>query len=364
MNASGRWVLPAGLLTAGILIYLLQPILMPFLVGALLAYLGDPLVDRLERHRFPRSVAVVTVFAALSLLVLGLLLLLVPMIGAQIQALQAALPHMLNWAQETALPWVERHAGIPLRGRLALDRIGDTLTAHWSETGTFASAVLERITTSSMALAVWLANLALIPVVAFYLLRDWDLLIRRIRDLIPRSSEPTVSRLAARCDEVLGAFLRGQFLVMLSLGAIYAVGLWLIGLNLALLIGMLAGLASIVPYLGTIIGLAAALIAALFQFGDLWPLVGVALVFATGQLLEGMVLTPQLVGDRIGMHPVAVIFAVLAGGQLFGFVGVLLALPAAAVVMVLLQFAHERYKDSRLYGEADSAESGITDEHR
>ncbi len=162
-----------------------------------------------------------------------------------------------------------------------------------------------------------------------------------------------MSRLAAECDQVLGGFFRGQLLVMLSLGLIYSAGLWLLGLDLALLIGLLAGLASIVPYLGTVLGLGAALIAALFQFGALWPLVGVAGVFAVGQLLEGMLLTPTLVGDRIGMHPVAVIFAVLAGGQLFGFVGVLLALPAAAVIMVLLQHAHRRYKGSRLYGETE-----------
>jgi predicted PurR-regulated permease PerM len=155
---------------------------------------------------------------------------------------------------------------------------------------------------------------------------------------------------------VLGAFLRGQFIVMLSLGAIYAVGLWFVGLDLALLIGLLAGLASIVPYLGTIVGIGAAAIAALFQFGDVWYLVAVAAVFGVGQLLEGMVLTPLLVGDRIGMHPVAVIFAVLAGGQLFGFVGVLLGLPVAAVVMVLLRHVHDLYKESRLYGDAGGPE--------
>lgn len=349
MTASERWSLAAGLLAAGLLIYLLQPILMPFLVGALLAYLGDPLADRLERTRLSRTTAVVIVFAVLLTIVGGLVLLLVPMIGAQLDALQLHLPQMLRWAQQTAVPWLEQRAGIELSDHLALDRVANALAAHWRETGDVLTIVLQRVTNSTLALAGWIANIALIPVVTFYLLRDWDLVVQRIRDLIPRASEPTVSRLADECDQVLGGFFRGQLLVMLSLGLIYSAGLWLLGLDLALLIGLIAGLASIVPYLGTILGLGAALIAALFQFGELWPLIGVAIVFGVGQLLEGMLLTPTLVGDRIGMHPVAVIFAVLAGGQLFGFVGVLLALPAAAVIMVLLQHAHRRYKDSRLY---------------
>lgn len=352
MTASERWSTAAGLLASGLLIYLLQPILMPFLVGALLAYLGDPLADRLERTRMSRTSAVVIVFAALLTLLSALVLLLVPMIGAQLDALQQSLPQMLRWAQQTAIPWIEQRAGIELSDYVALDRVANALAAHWRETGDVLTVVLQRVTNSTLALAGWAASIALIPVVTFYLLRDWDLMIRRIRDLIPRASEPTVTRLASECDEVLGGFFRGQLLVMLSLGMIYSVGLWLLGLELALLIGLVAGIASIVPYLGTVLGLGSALIAALFQFGEMWPLVGVAIVFGLGQMLEGMLLTPTLVGDRIGMHPVAVIFAVLAGGQLFGFVGVLLALPAAAVIMVLLQHAHRRYKDSRLYGQA------------
>ena len=342
----------AGLVLAGVLIYLLKPILMPFLVAALLAYLGDPLVDRLELARLPRTVAVSVVFALLLLVVAGLLFLLVPMAADQVRALQASLPAMLTWAQESALPWIERHLGLELSEQLALDRLGAMLAGHWQQTGDVATMVLERVSRSGLALFGWLVNLALIPVVTFYLLRDWDVVVARVRDLLPRRTEPTVARLTRECDEVLGAFLRGQFLVMVSLGAIYAVGLWLLGLDLALLIGMLAGLASIVPYLGTIVGIATAAVAALFQFGDVWHLVAVAVVFGAGQMLEGMVLTPLLVGDRIGMHPVAVIFAVLAGGQLFGFVGVLLGLPAAAVVMVLLRHVHDVYKDSTLYGQA------------
>ena len=350
MTPSQRWPILAGLVLAGLLVYLLQPILMPFLVGALLAYLGDPLADRLEARRVPRTLAVTIVFGVLILAILGLVLLLVPMIGAQIEALREALPAMIRWAQSTALPWVERQLDVELREQLALDQVAATITANWRETTNLAGAIVARVSRSSLAFFGWLASVALIPVVTFYLLRDWDLLVRRIRDLLPRRNEPAISRLASECDEVLGAFLRGQLLVMLALGLIYTVGLGLLGLDLALLIGMVAGLASIVPYLGTIIGVVAALLATMFQFGDLWHLLGVAAVFVVGQMLEGMLLTPILVGDRIGLHPVAVIFAVLAGGQLFGFVGILLALPAAAVIMVLLRHAHELYQGSDLYG--------------
>jgi predicted PurR-regulated permease PerM len=206
----------------------------------------------------------------------------------------------------------------------------------------------------------WVANLLLIPVLTFYFLRDWDWLVARVRALLPRPVEPTVSRLARESDEMLGGFLRGQLSVMVSLGAVYATGLWLAGIDLALLIGMLAGLVSFVPYLGFIVGAGVALVAALVQHGDWLHVLLVIGVFSVGQVLESFVLTPWLVGDRIGLHPVAVIFAVMAGGQLFGFLGVLLALPVAAVVMVLLRYAHQRYTASGLYGGAAPALAGGT----
>ncbi|MEH6473635.1 MAG: AI-2E family transporter, partial [Halopseudomonas sp.] len=189
----------------------------------------------------------------------------------------------------------------------------------------------------------------LIPVVAFYLLRDWDRMVAQVGALLPRSIEPHVNRWASECDEVLGAFIKGQLLVMLCLGAFYAIGLGLVGLDLALILGVVAGLASIVPYMGFIIGIGASLIAAMLQFNELYYLLLVGLVFGAGQVLEAVVLTPVLVGDKIGLHPVAVIFAIMAGGQLFGFTGVLLALPVAAVVMVLLRHLHQGYRDSELY---------------
>jgi predicted PurR-regulated permease PerM len=205
------------------------------------------------------------------------------------------------------------------------------------------------VSRSGFAIVGWVLNLVIIPVAAFYLLRDWNIVVDRIHALIPRSVEPVVVRLARESDETLGGFLRGQLSVMIVLGVIYGVGLWAAGISVGPLIGMIAGLISFVPYLGAIVGVAMGIIAALVQYQD-WFHVGLVLaVFAVGQTLEGYVLVPKLVGDKIGLHPVAVMFAILAGGELFGFVGVLLALPIAAVAMVLLRYAYERYTQSEMY---------------
>ncbi|MCO6439661.1 MAG: AI-2E family transporter [Nitrococcus mobilis] len=345
------WPLLLALALGGVLVYLLRPILMPFLTGALLAYLADPLADRLERLRLQRTAAVIVVFTGLSLVGVGALLLLLPILGSQIDSLRSLLPQMVDWVYQIGLPWLRTHAGVDIES-LDFATLRGAIAEHWQSTGSLAAQVIAQATSSGLALAGLLANLALIPVVAFYLLRDWDVLIARIRDLLPRRMEPSVSALASECNEVVAAFLRGQLLVMLALGVIYAFGLWLIGLDLALLVGLLAGIASIVPYLGFIVGIGSAALATVFQFSDwLMPLGLVCGVFLVGQLLESLLLTPLLVGDRIGLHPVAVIFAVLAGGQLFGFTGVLLALPIAAIVMVLLRHAHDRYLRSSLYDE-------------
>ncbi|EAR22405.1 AI-2E family transporter [Nitrococcus mobilis] len=345
------WPLLLALALGGVLIYLLRPILMPFLTGALLAYLADPLADRLERLRLNRTFAVIVVFTGLSLVGVGALLLLLPMLGSQLDSLRSLLPQVVDWVHQVGLPWLRTHAGVGIES-LDLATLRGAIAEHWQSTSSFAASVVAQATSSGLALAGLLANLALIPVVTFYLLRDWDVLIARIRDLLPRRMEPIISTLAGECNEVVAAFLRGQLLVMLALGVIYAFGLWLLGLDLALLVGMLAGIASIVPYLGFIVGIGSAALATVFQFSDwLMPLGLVCGVFLVGQLLESLLLTPLLVGDRIGLHPVAVIFAVLAGGQLFGFSGILLALPIAAIIMVLLRHAHDRYLRSSLYGE-------------
>lgn len=349
--SSNRWLWLAVLLLCGVLIYLLSPILSPFLVGMLLAYLGDPLVDRLERWRFSRTWGVIAVFALFSLLLLVLLLVLLPMLGKQLVRLYELTPQALDWLQHDALPWVQVQMGLEANF-WRFDQLKAALSGHLGSTTDLVSGILSRATASSLALLAWLGNLLLIPVVCFYLLRDWDHIMARLRSLLPRRQEPVIVALLGECHEVIGAFLRGQLLVMLALAVVYAMGLMLVGLELGLLIGVLAGLASIVPYMGFVVGIGAAVVAALFQFGlEPYPLLGVAAVFTVGQMLEGMLLTPLLVGDRIGLHPVAVIFAVLAGGQLFGFVGVLLALPVAAVIMVVLRHVHDLYKLSDLYAE-------------
>jgi predicted PurR-regulated permease PerM len=348
MTDSQRWLVLICTGLVGALLYILAPVLTPFLVGALLAYLCDPLVDRLEARRVPRTVAVLLVFLVVILVLLALLLLLVPLVEGQVVVLITKLPGYIDWFQTTVVPWLAARTGIS-GTEFDLKTLQTMIVGHWREMGGIATGVMKSLSQSGMLIVTWVANLVLIPVVAFYLMREWDPLVARIAELVPRRALPTVTRLAAGCDEVLGAFLRGQMSVMIALGVIYSLGLWLIGLDLALLIGMIAGLLAFVPYLGFVIGLLMAGIASLAQYHDALHLVPVLLVFGVGQLLEGMVLTPYLVGDRIGLHPVAVIFAVMVGGQLFGFFGVLFALPVAAVVMVLLRHAHQRYQDSALY---------------
>jgi predicted PurR-regulated permease PerM len=347
-NDSRTWLWLAGVLLAGWLLWLLAPILTPFLIAALLAYLGDPLVDHLEARRLPRTAAVVVVFLGLVIMLAASITLLVPVVSAQIKALAESIPIYIEWINTQVLPWLQRRLDIDVSA-LDLAAVKDTLSANVRAAGGAAANILAYVTRSGAALVSWLLNLFLIPVVVFYLLRDWDRFVASIRGLVPRHLEPTVNRLAREADDVLGAFLRGQLLVMLGLSAIYSTGLWLIGVEFALLIGLLAGLVSFVPYLGVIVGVVIASAVVLFQTHDVWQLLWIAIVFVSGQMLEGMVLTPWLVGDRIGIHPVTVIFAVLAGGQLFGFFGVLLALPAAAVLAVLARYARERYKASTLY---------------
>jgi len=342
-----QWLLIAGI--AGWLLWLLAPILTPFVFAAMLGWLGDPLVDRLERRRWSRQTAVIVVFSAMALLLVVALVLLVPLIERQIVTLVESLPTYRDWFIGTVLPWVERKTGFELISWFDPDHLIQLIREHWERAGGVAATMLGYLSRSGFVLIAWIANIVLLPVLTFYFLRDWDMLVERVAALIPRDHIATVTRLAHDSDLVLGAFLRGQFLVMLTLGLLYALGLWGVGLDLGLLIGFIAGLVSFVPYLGPATGVVLGVIAAMVQFGD-WQHVALVLgVFGIGQVIESYWLTPRLVGDRIGLHPVAVIFAIMAGGQLFGFLGVLLALPVAAVVNVMLRFAHERYTQSRLY---------------
>lgn len=348
MTESQRWFfLIVALVFAG-LVYLLAPILSPFLVGALLAYLADPVADRLEKAGLGRTSSVIIVFIAMTAIVAVMFLLFIPKLGHQIQVLLERIPQAIQLFDEQVFPWILTTFSLE-PAAFDFANVKNVLVGDLQKTSDIMAQLLGGLTRSGLAVVAWIANLVLIPVVTFYLLRDWDVMMDKVKYLLPRNVEPKVSLWASECDEVLGAFMKGQLLVMLALGTVYAIGLWIVGLDLALLVGMIAGLASIVPYMGFIIGIAVAGVAAFMQFQDPIVLAYVGVVFIIGQMLEGMLLTPLLVGDRIGLHPVAVIFAIMAGGQLFGFVGVLLALPVAAVIMVLLRHLHEGYKSSSLY---------------
>ena len=351
MTESSKWFGLTALALAALLIYLLAPVLTPFVAAALLAYLTDPLADRLELFGLSRVWAVIVVFASISVLAVVAVLVVAPSLEQQLERLIDNLPALAGWIKSDVLPWLKARFGINLKLN-NLDQLTTLVGQHWQQAGGVASSLVHSLSHSGAVLLNWIMNLLLIPVVTFYLLRDWDLLVRNVHDLMPRRYADAVGGLAAEADTVLSAFLRGQFSVMLALGVIYSAGLYLVGLDLALLIGMFAGLVSFVPYMGAIVGILSGCLAAISQFGDLWAAVPVLVVFGIGQLLEGMVLTPKLVGDRVGLHPVAVIFAVLAGGQLFGFLGVLLALPTAAVTMVLIRHIHGIYKDSDLYADS------------
>lgn len=353
---SRRWQWLVIAVVVAFVIWLLSPVLMPFVLAAMLAYLCDPLADRLERW-MNRTLAVSIVFTIMVLIVAGALLLLVPLIQQQVVHLIQSLPHYVQWIKQVAMPWVQVHLHLE-PGSFDADKVIAALKSHIGSISSIVGATLAKVSKSGLGIIIWLTNLVLIPVVTFYLLRDWDEMLARLDGLLPRRQRPTIVRLARESNQVLGAFVRGQLLVMVALGIFYGVGLTLIGLSVGPLIGMVAGLLSFVPYLGLIIGLVATLIAVLVQYGDWLHLGLMAVVFTIGQMLEGYVLVPRLVGGKIGLHPVAVMFAVLAGGYLFGFLGILLALPAAAVIMVLLRYVHERYRRSDLYDDQPNLVAG------
>lgn len=343
-----RWWILIATLCAVWLLYRLGSVLTPFVLGAVLAYLGDPLVDRLQQLRLSRTAAVLVVFVLLTLSGILLVLFLIPVMHQQVSALLRAVPAAAAWFRAELLPRVV-DPEIFKNSVLSSGSVTAAVSGQWQN---FAGALMEivkRVTQSSQVALALIIDLFLVPIVTFYLLRDWDRIVARIHELLPRRYEATIVSLIRECDVVLGAFLRGQFGVMLCLGLVYALGLGIVGLELAFSLGMLAGLVSFVPYLGFFAGMGMAGLAAVAQFQDALHLFYVLLVFTVGQLLEGYVLSPWLVGTRIGLHPVAVIFSVMAGGQLFGMVGVLIALPAAAVILVLLRHSRERYLASDFY---------------
>ncbi|MDD5472072.1 MAG: AI-2E family transporter [Sideroxydans sp.] len=333
---------------AFVLLYLLAPILAPFVAAAILAYVFDPLVDRLCALKWPRALAVLLVMLGAALLGLALLLIMLPLLQQELSLLVQRLPQWLDAARVHLLPTLQQWFGVQLEWDSAA--LKQFLIDHWQRAGGLASGVLlPWLGDSGSVLLALFANLLLIPVVMFYLLRDWDDLLARVDGLLPRHWHAQIRQIAGEADVVLAEFLRGQIAVMLLMSVFYVVVLWLVGLEFALPIGVVAGMLVFVPYLGTVLGLLLATLAALMQFGIGGDLLVVWVVFGVGQLLEGMAITPWLVGERIGLHPLAVIFALLAFGQLFGFFGLLLALPLAAVLLVVLRHLRDQYLSSTMY---------------
>ena len=330
------------------LLYLLAPILVPFVAAAVLAYICDPLVDRLCAAGQPRTLAVLLVMLAALLLGAGLLLILLPLLQQESTLLVERLPQWLDAARGSVGPWLQQTLGVSVDWSGAA--LKQWMLEHWQRAGGLASGVLlPWLGESGGALLGMFANLLLLPVVMFYLLRDWDELLARVDELLPRHWHARIRTIASEADSVLAEFLRGQLSVMALMSVFYALALWLVGLEFALPIGIVAGMLVFVPYLGMVLGLLLATLAAAMQFGIGGDLLWVWGVFAAGQLLEGMVVTPWLVGERIGLHPLAVIFALMAFGQLFGFFGILLALPLAAVLLVLLRHLRQHYLSSTMY---------------
>ena len=347
------WLVLAAALLA--LLIALAPILSPFLLAAILAYICAPLVDRLERYGSPRLAAVLLVLLLLGAIGAALVLIVLPLLQEEAQQLGARLPDTLRLAETRLLPWLSEHFGVRLR--LDVASISKLLSEHGDVTQVVAAKLLSSLRIGGMALLGILANLLLAPVVLFYLLRDWHAMLARLSGAVPRPWQARTQQMLQEINLVLAEFLRGQILVMLALATYYSVGLWLAGIAFALPVGLLTGLLVFVPYLGYATGLTLALLVAATQFAGLAPFIGVGIVYGVGQMLESFVLTPSLVGKRIGLHPLAVIFALLAFAQLFGFFGVLLALPASAVLFVALRHLSRIYLHSRFYlGRGDGAE--------
>lgn len=335
-------------------LYLLKPVVLPFVAAFLVAYLFSPLVDKIHKIGLPRWLAISIVFIGIGVVLTLAMWYLVPLVWEQLMYARDSIPAGIHWLNYTFLPWVSQTFSVE---PMEIDtQQMSTVVMEYIQTNYSADsiqAMLLKVAQSGLNFIQIGGTVVLIPIIAFYFLLDWDRMLDNMHRLIPRPYEKSTLHIVGECHSVLGAFVKGQFLVMFLLGTVYAVGLQIIGLEIGLIIGMVAGLASIIPYLGFAVGMIAAVIATLFQFGIDWmQLVLVGVVFMVGQAVEGYVLQPFLLGDKIGLSPVAVVFAVLAGAQLAGFLGMLIALPVAAIIVVLLRHARDCYEKSRIYGQS------------
>jgi len=334
------------------LLIALGPVLTPFLAAAIFAYALNPGVDRLDRLRLgrlrmPRSLSVLIVVVLFFGAITALVLIVLPVLQKEIPMLQAQIPAFLAKANDLLAPRLQE-LGVKVRldsagiKQLASEQLAASGDALWS-------AVLNSVRVGGTAVLGWLATVTLVPVVLFYLLLDWHAMLARVANCVPRRYIEATMGMAREVDTLLAQYLRGQLLVMLVLAAYYSAALAIAGFDVALPVGIITGLLVFIPYLGFGLGLVLALISAVLQFSDWSGLVAVAIIYGCGQVLEGFFLTPRLVGERIGLNPLAVIFALLAFGQLFGFVGVLLALPTSAVLMVAFKHLRRHYLSSSFY---------------
>ena len=334
-----------GLATAGFLavLWVLGDVILPFLVGGAIAYFLDPVADRLEKIGFSRVLATVIIFVGLLAVVIVSLLVIIPLLIQQTNDLIQSAPDLFNqlrtWLTDK-FPQLMAE-GSPLRQSLV--QVGETIQARGGE-------LLQQVLSSAAGVVNILVFLVVVPVVAFYMLLDWDRLVSKVDELLPRDYTETIRMLATQIDRTLASFIRGQGTVCLILGTFYAIALMVVGLQFGLVVGLVAGLLTFIPYVGALVGGALSVGLALFQFwGEWWSILAVAAIFQVGQMVEGNILTPKLVGSSVGLHPVWLIFALSAFGTLFGFVGMLVAVPVAAAIGVLVRFVLDQYKDGRLY---------------
>lgn len=336
------------------ILYLLKPVVIPFIAALIIAYLFSPLVAKLSKFGLPRWLSTSVVFVGIAVGLVLAVWYLIPVLWKQIVYARDSIPSAVHWVNHQLLPWVAHTFKLE---PMTIDT--DQLTnaaMQYIQTNYSVDSIQSfalRLAQSGLSFLQVGGTVVLVPIIAFYFLLDWQKMLVQMARLIPRPYEKTTIQIVKECHSVLGAFVKGQFLVMVLLGVVYAVGLQLIGLEVGLIIGMIAGLASIIPYLGFAVGIISAIAATFFQFGMDWmQLLLVGVVFMVGQAIEGYILQPFLLGDKIGLSPVAVVFAVLAGAQLGGILGMLIALPVAAILVVLLKHIREFYESSSLYAKS------------
>lgn len=347
-NPYVHWIIGSLVfLVVMVLLYSLRTILTPFIAAAILAYILNPLVNKLTSAKIGRGLAAVLVTLLAIAIVVGLILFIIPMMVQQAEAAWQRVPDMVNYVQHQLIPWINQtfHTHLSLNGQVVTQYV----TQNSEEIRSGLSKLMPFLANKGTSLMLMAANLFLLPILLYYFLADWPRWAEGTRRLIPRRYLEQVLRIGGEIDKTLSEYLRGQLLVMIIVGLIYGGGLALVGLDSGFAIGMLAGMLVVIPYLGAFIGMLLATLAALLQFGTLGGLASVWSVFLVGQMLESYVITPRLVGERIGLSALWVIFALMAFGQLLGFVGMLLALPMAAICLVLLRELTQHYFNSPYY---------------